>query len=223
MIPRGVISFFLSAWCGTLYSVGRVICDPILHSPVYVCTKQTGELQYCYGIFEIMRLIQPSARHRIMIMKDGKYRLSGDFFRAAVASCFASRAPYFLFYAASVSRARFPFAHAGGGQTIAQLYCDYRLGAWGDDALVLAHDLRTATDTVLGTIEGGKGLLYGADAMNLFSATSIYSFPHISWDMVLYSYVAGILVARARCLIARTQSYPKVSSAYGCGIGYHLV
>lgn len=158
------------------------------------------------------------------ILKDGEHMLSLDFFRAALRTVVRSRQPYSLFYAASVSRGSFPFSRVGLGQNIVQAYHDYTLQEYGEDGIVIAYDVRTKISTVLGYIERGKDLLCGLDAIELFRATSLVSFPYISWDMVVYSYAAAILAAKARAMIdQRSIPFYTAAYAYGCGIGYGMV
>ena len=184
-------------------------------APVVLCD---GKLLFQYGVQELRAISRFSENVLFVWRQDGTALLSKKLFDAALSAMISAKSACSTWSAERVSVAR------------GRLY-EYQLCEDGDDAAVVAYNSASGVYTVLGIIEQGKSLLLGSKKIRIASATTELSFPHVSWDMVAYSYAtrsevdcqseAQALVTRVRAMRnQRTDSSCAAAYAYGCGIGY---
>ena len=176
-------------------------------APAVLCD---GKLLFQYGVQELRKISGYSENVLFVWRQDGTALLSKKLFDAALSAIIQSK-PFSLGARERIKPCR----------TIKSCYYEYILQEDGNDAAVIAYNSVSEQYSVIGFIEMGKSLLFGLEAIQISCATSDFSFPHVSWDMVAYSYASAIRAAKAHPMIDQRKSKPFVAAyAYGCAIGY---
>lgn len=173
-------------------------------APALLCD---GKLLFQYGLQELRKISDYSENVLFVWRRDGTALLSKNFFDTALAALLKKGFPSY-----SVA------------QQVLSKSTTYALCPYGEDAAVVAYNSSTNLYSILGIIERGKSLLCGLELLPIAFATSQLSFPHISWDVVAYSYIAARSSAKVRPILYRhVIPYYTALYAYGCGIGYAKV
>lgn len=180
-------------------------------APAVLCD---GKLLFQYGVQELRKISGYSENVLFVWRPDGTALLSKGLFDAGVSAILQSKPSRSIFCLGAMEQ-------ASSCGTLKSAHYEYTLQEDGDDAAVIAYNSVTEQYSVIGFIEMGKSLLCGLEAIQISCATSDFSFPHVSWDMVAYSYASAIRAAKAHPMIDQRKSkYFIAAYAYGCAIGY---